>query len=769
MSRRLRTMVEAAMRAVPAVATIGTAVWATAGLRAPRPRRGGVGPDRFSAARAEVHLRAIAGEARPSGSDAAAATCDYLVNQLTALGFEVDVHTSVGVSTSTSTPYGPRYLGAGRVRNVVARLPGTVPGSAVAVMSHYDSVAQGPGATDAGVPVAAILEAARGLRERGPLRNDLLIVLTDGEECGLLGARAFFAEHPWSATVRAVVNFEARGTTGPVLMFETGPGNGPIIRELAEADVPVFASSLFYEVYRRLPNATDFSVSKEIGVPGMNFANIGGFVHYHGPFDDLDHADRASLQHHGELVLALAERLGNRDLAKLNGRDQTFFTLGSGRLVRYGMWTARVAAFSALGAWSWAARRKAGGVLLRALARDALPTLGRLISGAAVTTGLVWGLGRRSPEFRRSGDFYDADRVYAALAGVVTSSALLSRRSGAERSMGAQSVLAAACTALTATLPGGSYLATWPLLGGALGSLASGSSSRTIATTATTVSALPAGLILAPLARLFYQGLTPRLSATSTVTWQLVGELSAPAFDRLHPALRRVVAGGLFALSAGTLLRSFLGRDDDRRPIPETLSYLHDADRGRAYWISSDAEPTAWTSRALGCHYDRGRLESFFPGWTREFLSTPAPVLPLSAPVVEILADQPRPGGRRVTLRVCSSRGARQLSLSVPNGDVRRWAVDGRGMDRDAAGVGEPGRPWELWLHAADEDGFLVELDLPAEPMELRVLDRSDGIPEDLAEKLLATGPEPVSRTVAPALDVESWGNATYTSRWVRL
>ena len=47
-------------------------------------------------------------------------------------------------------------------------------------------------------------------------------------------------------------------------------------------------SSLFYEVYEHLPNDTDLTVFKRLGLAGINFAAIGHVVHYHTPLDNLE-------------------------------------------------------------------------------------------------------------------------------------------------------------------------------------------------------------------------------------------------------------------------------------------------------------------------------------------------------------------------------------------------------------------------------------------------------------------------------------------------
>ena len=41
-----------------------------------------------------------------------------------------------------------------------------------------------------------MLETGLGLASTRPLRNDVVMIFTDGEEAGLLGASSFVAEHP---------------------------------------------------------------------------------------------------------------------------------------------------------------------------------------------------------------------------------------------------------------------------------------------------------------------------------------------------------------------------------------------------------------------------------------------------------------------------------------------------------------------------------------------------------------------------------------------
>src|SRR5262249_55859943 len=160
----------------------------------------------FSAERAMKHVRAIAQQPHPVGSAEHDRVRDYLIAQLRILGLEPQVQLTTGVGT--------RYADAGRVQNILARMPGTQSGGAsVVLVAHYDSVEAGPGAGDDGAGIAAILETIRALRAGSSLMHDIIVLFTDGEESDLLGAAAFVREHPWAKDIAMVLNFEARGTT----------------------------------------------------------------------------------------------------------------------------------------------------------------------------------------------------------------------------------------------------------------------------------------------------------------------------------------------------------------------------------------------------------------------------------------------------------------------------------------------------------------------------------------------------------------------------
>jgi len=268
--------------------------------RVPEPLRVDAAATRFSAGRALAIVERLLGDGvpHPVGSAANAAVRERIVTELRALGIEPELQsTYVCRDARVCAP----------VVNVLARIPGRAEGPAILLASHYDSVHAGPGAGDDIHGVAVMLEVARVLVEGEPGERDVVLMFDDGEEVGLLGAEAFVREHPWAKEVAVAINVEARGTTGRTSMFETSTRNGELVTRYAAAVPSPEATSLSVEVYRRMPNDTDFTVLRKAGIDGINLAFIGGVARYHTPLDDLAHLDPGSVQHQGDTVLAVTQ------------------------------------------------------------------------------------------------------------------------------------------------------------------------------------------------------------------------------------------------------------------------------------------------------------------------------------------------------------------------------------------------------------------------------------------------------------------------------
>src|ERR1017187_600062 len=314
-------------------------------------------PQDFSAERAMAHVAEIARMPHPVGSTEHDRVRDYIRGEFQKLGLDAQLETGTGEFS------GRGHHVSGPVENIVARLPGTANTRSVMLAGHYDSVRTGPGAGDDGHAVGVLLETLRALRSSPPLRNDVIFLITDGEERGMLGASLFMREHPWRHDPGVVLNFEARGTGGPSYMFETSPGNAWMIRSLQAAVPRAEATSVAYEIYRRMPNDTDLTVFKGGGLAGMNFAFIEHPEFYHHPQDDVAHLDRRSVQEQGRFALSLTRAFGNQDLTAPRSGDAVYFPTRLTSLIVYpGGWVMPIAwiAMLVLAAALWFGRRVRG-------------------------------------------------------------------------------------------------------------------------------------------------------------------------------------------------------------------------------------------------------------------------------------------------------------------------------------------------------------------------------------------------------------------------
>jgi len=285
-------------------ALLAAAVIAWTGERTPAPQPVTAPAAGFSADRAMADIRGFASVPHPVGSAADRAARDYLVGRMTAMGLSPQVRPGVGIDRPR---FASNVLVGGAVENIVGVLPGRDRNApAVALMAHYDSVPGSTGASDDAAGVASALEIVRAIKARGVPARDVLVLLTDGEEAGMLGADAFFGRDPEAKRVGFLFNMEARGSAGRVQMFQTGDANGAAVRLMAATAPRPVASSLTGFVYSHMPNDTDFTVSKRAGVPGLNYAFVGRQFDYHAASSVPATQDRGTLQDMGDQVLATA-------------------------------------------------------------------------------------------------------------------------------------------------------------------------------------------------------------------------------------------------------------------------------------------------------------------------------------------------------------------------------------------------------------------------------------------------------------------------------
>src|SRR5262245_22627941 len=389
-------------RLLPGLAAIAVlaalAVASLAFVKPPAPVPASAPADQFSAERAFAHVDRIGAHVHVAGSQAASDVRDYIVTTLAGFGLQPRIQDAVGETGNLGG------FAMARVRNVIAVLPGqsatdggsasSRPGGRVFLVAHYDSVQISYGANDDGAGVASLLETARAMTSGPKPRNDIVFVFTEAEEACLCGAEAFVSQDPLARDGGVVLNFESRGSAGPGIMFETTRDNAGVVGVYADAVPDPVATSVAVEVYRILPNDTDFSEFRDAGrFTGLNSAYIDGSATYHSPEDRASYMDKASLQHLGGNALALTRAFGSADLRTLStpsSSDSTYFPV-LGQLVRYPgylVWPLAVLALIAVAALVIVAVRRrvaTGGRIAAGFGLALIP-----IVAAAVLAQLLW-------------------------------------------------------------------------------------------------------------------------------------------------------------------------------------------------------------------------------------------------------------------------------------------------------------------------------------------------------------------------------------------
>lgn len=328
----------------------------------PSPTPTTADPTTFSAERAMASINRLADEPhsvlRREAHDRAR---DDVIGMFSDLGYTAEVHSDPMFDFSkpedkelfeSFTTEQQATLKDATADTIVVDVPGKSERT-MALMAHYDSATveadengqqsitagTSHGAADDGYGVAAIVEALRAIKAEGRQpENSLKIVITDGEEIGLVGARNEMRYHRADyENVDLVLNLEARGMSGPALMFETSSNNSAVAGYfLSHVKQPV-TGSLLPSLYARIPNSTDMTAVIPEGFTVLNIAAVGEADHYHHATDAPRYVDHSTLQHYGDQVLGLTRAWAFDGQAPTLTADGNlhFFQLWRGLTVRY--------------------------------------------------------------------------------------------------------------------------------------------------------------------------------------------------------------------------------------------------------------------------------------------------------------------------------------------------------------------------------------------------------------------------------------------------
>ncbi|KKY21309.1 putative peptidase family m28 family [Phaeomoniella chlamydospora] len=167
----------------------------------------------------------------------------------------------------------------------------------VLVNAHYDSVSTGYGATDDGMGVVTVLQLIKYYSTSGnkPTKG-LVALLNNGEEDGLLGAKAF-ALHPMAKFPHTFVNLEGAGAGKRAHMFRAT--DAEVAQAYGNTDRP-FSSVVSSDGFKlgAVRSQTDYVVfNGDLGMRGLDIAFMEPRARYHTDQDDTRHAGKASLWH----------------------------------------------------------------------------------------------------------------------------------------------------------------------------------------------------------------------------------------------------------------------------------------------------------------------------------------------------------------------------------------------------------------------------------------------------------------------------------------
>jgi hypothetical protein len=326
----------------------------------------------FSEQNARAHINQLAGVigSRPAGSDANRRARDYLIEQLGFYGYAVRVQEADAQRAELGL--------TAHVMNIIAIIPGATP-DALGLVAHYDSRATAPGAGDDALGVSVALECGRLLAARRDRRHSIMVLLTDAEEEGLMGAAALVRDPEVRSRLRAYINLDAAGTDAPVSLFQTGPRNGWIVELWARGVRSPRGGSYQAEVYARLPSDTDFTVIQRTGAPGLNFAAVGDGYTYHTPRDTPDRVTSRAILTMGAAAISAAEALDRAELTQRSGTQAVYFDVAGARAVVLSPFASRALS-----------------VLAIVLGTLAIARTGRVVRAVAGAAGIVrsfaWGL-----------------------------------------------------------------------------------------------------------------------------------------------------------------------------------------------------------------------------------------------------------------------------------------------------------------------------------------------------------------------------------------
>lgn len=715
-------------------------------LDPPPPAPSTLAENEFSSTRAFEHIKQIAAYPHPAGTSENRAVGDYIIKYVSNLGLTAEV-----MKSSTLENFGGEMRG-GATENILVKIPGTEGKYQIGFAGHYDSTPGSPGASDDGAAVAAMLETMRAIKTGGIAhKNDLHFLFTDGEELTMLGARGIRDSSEYYKEIDVLFNFEARGSDGVSIMFETSPGNEWLVENLKSAVPETVATSISYDIYRYMPNLTDFTIFKENKIKGLNFAFIGNGKDYHNAMDSAENLSQSSLQHHGIYALNLAKYFGNIENIQTPPNNAVYFNLPGKFFVSYsGFWVLPEIVLGLL--------------LLLAVIRLGLRNkslkIKNLIIGFAAAFVLII-----VPVVVSQLLLFILQTIYFYFGGTlqelsynshyqIAGIALLTVWIGGtlygwfwtkihwlNLFVGGLAVLWLFLLLSFFLFPGGSYLFFWSLLGGLVAAfifvLGKNRESENWKNFAVSwLFAIPAIILFVPLIYL----IAIALGINGGIGVAILVSLMTLA---ILPQLRMInhTAGWIFpVLFLGSAL-TFFGlsvippEQSTEHPEVQHIFYALNEDTHRAVWASADKGANEWTENFLTATPQKGKIIEYFPSNFEGYIYNPAPQTSPPANEIELIGESRENGKRQLRLKLHSKRNAAAIYLfAEANNPIEKLTAGKTVLNvKDFP----PQNNWTirklLTFYAVPEEGLEITVETePDKPLKLILMDQTYGLPPEL-------------------------------------
>jgi len=469
-------------------------------------------------------------------------------------------------------------------------------------------------------------------------------------------------------------------------MFETGAANAWLMRLYAAAIARPITNSLYYVVYKLLPNDTDFSVFKAAAYQGYNFAFIGNVGRYHTPLDDAANASASSIQHQGDNAWAATQALANSATLRPPKGESVFFDVFARALIAWPAPLTLPAALLTLALLSAEALilLRARAVTPRELLWGGTGILCTLVFAATLCAGLLAGLIAlgKVPPLRAASWIAQPLPMHIAAAALsllaaAGLSAKLARRAGFWGFWVAAALLEALLTVACAAVPGASFAFLLGAIAAALGGLPSILTAvryRGPARLAADFAALLPALVifgsLFPLLRFLYMALGSIAWPISTLALGLVAVNLMPLLTVASRLARRlVIVTAAAAVAVGAAVTLHLPTYSAEWPERINVEYWFDADSGRSHYFVHCDSLRLPAPLAAAAHFDPVAHPRFSGSELLGF-HAPAPTISLAAPELTPIAAAPAARGdgsrRHFELHLRSVRGAPEALMIFP-------------------------------------------------------------------------------------------------------